>query len=49
MSHEGFEWSVEELSESYYKGKAIDDEKESKKYYPGLTELDFDMYSFKLT
>ena len=48
MKDRGFEWEVSELVDENYKIKALETEKDSKLYYPGLKELDFDLYSFKL-
>ena len=48
MRARGFTWDVRELTEDEYKAKALDNQKESDKFYPGLKELDFDLYSFRL-
>jgi hypothetical protein len=45
----GFEWTVEELNGPEYRLKALDTDKESSKFYPGLEKLDFHLYTFKLT
>ena len=44
----GFKWRVEELEGKEYRLKALENEKESDKFYPGLLKLNFDLYSFKL-
>lgn len=45
----GFDWTIQELEGDLYRLKALDNEKESDRYYPGLLKLNFDLYSFKLT
>lgn len=47
MKNNGFTWTTEELDDDYYKNKALESEKESDKYYPGLKQLNFILYSFK--
>lgn len=49
MRTKGFTWTVEELESPFYRYRALDLEKESDKYYPGLKELKFDLFSFNLT
>jgi hypothetical protein len=44
----GFEWSIEELKDEKYIIKALDDEKESNKFYPGLKSLNFELFTFML-
>jgi len=44
----GFIWNVEELEGPQYRLKALEGEKESDKYYPGLKHLNFDLFTFKL-
>eukprot|EP00347_Sterkiella_histriomuscorum_P015695 403356046 len=48
MKELGFKWEVEELNEGKYLCKALDNDKESDKYYPGLTRLTFKLYKFSL-
>jgi hypothetical protein len=48
MKKEGFTWVVQELVDPIYTVKALENEKESNKFYPGLKELNFDLYIFKL-
>lgn len=45
----GFEWTVSELTGDQYRLRALPNEKESDKFYPGITKLNFDLFSFKLT
>ena len=46
MRSRGFTWEVRELTEEVYRLKALDNQKDSDKFYPGLKELDFDIYTF---
>jgi hypothetical protein len=44
----GFKQTQIELDGPHYRYRAIESEKESDKYYPGLKMLNFDLYTFKL-
>jgi hypothetical protein len=49
MREEGdFEWTVQELEGPKYRLRALETDKESDKFYPGLTKLNFDLYTFKI-
>ena len=43
-----FEHTETELEGPHYRYRAIESEKESDKYYPGLKKLNFDLFTFKL-
>ena len=44
-----FESASQELEGPHFRYRALESEKESDKYYPGLKKLNFDLFNFKLT
>lgn len=48
MQTYNFEHAEAELDGPHYRYRAIESEKESDKYYPGLKKLNFDLFTFKL-
>lgn len=45
----GFNYTLEELEGPIYRQKALPSEKESDKFYPGIKNLKFELFSFKLS
>jgi hypothetical protein len=49
MQTYNFEATSVELEGPHYRYRALESEKESDKYYPGVKKLNFDLFTFKLT
>ena len=46
MKEKGFSWTETELNDELYSSKALENQKESDKFYPGLKSLNFVLYTF---
>ena len=46
MNEQRFAYDYEELNDPIYKAAVLDDPAENRKFYPGLHELEFRLYSF---
>ncbi|CDW91006.1 UNKNOWN [Stylonychia lemnae] len=48
MKEKGFNWTETELNDNLYSQKALENQKDSDKFYPGLKSLNFVLYTFNL-